>query len=247
MNRLAFITGGSRGIGETIVKQLANEGYKVAFTYQTQGEAAKKIASNLNKLGCHTLAVKMDQSCRDSISSALKAARIHFKLPITILVNNAAQAQEKPFEEINDKDWEDMLNVNLQGPYRCIQECLNDMKSEQYGRIVNITSIGGQWGGRNQVHYAASKAGLINLSHSISNLYSSDGILSNSVAVGLAATDMSQAELSRSDGQSKVAGIPLGRIATCSEISQVVSFLCSEKSSYITGQTINANGGMLNS
>ena len=118
------------------------------------------------------------------------------------------------------------------------------MKEKGWGRIINISSIGGQWGGFNQVHYAAAKAGLISLTMSLARIYSKYGITSNAVAPGLVATDMSSAELETDAGREKVRNIPMGRIATVEEVAWVVVFLAGEDSSYITGQTINVNGGM---
>lgn len=118
------------------------------------------------------------------------------------------------------------------------------MLENRWGRIVNIVSIGGQWGGYNQVHYAAAKAGLINLTQSLAKIYSKYGITANAVSPGLVATDMTYAELSTEAGKEKVEKIPIGRTGTVVEIGCVVRFLCSEEASYITGQTINVNGGM---
>ena len=118
------------------------------------------------------------------------------------------------------------------------------MIAQGWGRIINMTSIGGQWGGLNQVHYAASKAGLINLTRSLAKLYSAKGITTNAVAIGLVQTEMSAAELSTSAGQDKVRAIPRGRIGTVQDIAGTVAFLASDQSDYITGQTINVNGGM---
>ena len=118
------------------------------------------------------------------------------------------------------------------------------MIANQWGRIVNITSIGGQWGGFNQVHYAASKAALINFTQSIAKIYSKEGITSNAVAIGLVNTDMSNAELDSEEGKKKVENIPVGRVGSIEEIANTVHFLCSEDASYITGQAINVNGGM---
>jgi acetoacetyl-CoA reductase/3-oxoacyl-[acyl-carrier protein] reductase len=119
------------------------------------------------------------------------------------------------------------------------------MRSQNWGRIINVASIGGQWGGVNQIHYATSKAGLIGLTRSLAKTYGECGITSNAVAPGLVDTDMSSAELARPDGQEKLRQIPLGRTAYPVEVATAVSFLASEAASYITGQTINVNGGML--
>ena len=167
-----------------------------------------------------------------------------FSSPVNILVNNGAIAQEKPFQQLTDQDWERMLAINLRGPFACIQEVLPQMLEQQWGRIVNVVSIGGQWGGANQVHYAAAKAGLINLTRSMAKLYSCKGITSNAVSPGLVQTDMTRTELSTKAGRAKVASIPVGRIGTSYEVAAAVKFLCSDEASYITGQTINVNGGM---
>ena len=138
-----------------------------------------------------------------------------------------------------------MMGINLRGPFICAQECLPDMIERGWGRIVNITSIGGQWGGFNQVHYSASKAGLINLTRSLAKLYSGKGVTTNAVAIGLVQTDMSAAELATEAGQEKVMTIPRGRLGTVQDIADTVAFLASDQADYITGQTINLNGGML--
>jgi NAD(P)-dependent dehydrogenase (short-subunit alcohol dehydrogenase family) len=159
-------------------------------------------------------------------------------------VNNAAIAQEKPFLEIADADWDRMLAVNLRGPFACAQEVLPGMLTLGWGRIVNISSVGGQWGGMLQVHYACAKAGLNNLTRSLAKLYSANGVTTNTVAAGLVSTTMIANELETEAGKAKVRNIPVGRIATPEEIADVVAFLVSDAASYITGQTINANGGM---
>src|SRR5262249_26078633 len=133
---------------------------------------------------------------------------------------------------------------NLRGPFTVCQETLPDMVTTGWGRIVNIVSIGGQWGGVRQVHYAASKAGLINFTQSLARLYSGKGITANAVSPGLVGTEMSAKELRSKAGKKKAAQIPVGRIARPQEIAAAVTFLCSEDAAYITGQTLNVNGGM---
>ena len=137
-----------------------------------------------------------------------------------------------------------MLGTNLRGAFIFSQEVLPNMMKSGWGRIINIASIGGQWGGINQVHYAASKAGLINLTRSIAKIYSSYGITCNSVSPGLVQTDMASREIGSKEGQEKLKNIPIGRVGTTSEIASAVGFLASDEASYITGQTINLNGGM---
>lgn len=243
-NRVALITGGSRGIGRGISMALAKEGYKVAFTFKNKNNLAEKVVQEIVAMGGHATAVQMSIEDRNSIKQGLESICQQYDAPISILINNAAIAQEKPFETISNQDWEVMLKVNLQGPFMVTQELLPGMITQGFGRIINITSIGGQWGGFNQVHYAASKAALINFTQSIAKIYSKHGVTSNAVAIGLAKTDMSRPELESEEGKKKVANIPIGRPATIEEVAQVVVFLANKDANYITGQTINVNGGM---
>jgi acetoacetyl-CoA reductase/3-oxoacyl-[acyl-carrier protein] reductase len=231
-NKVVFITGAAKGIGEAMANHLSNNGYLVAYGYHKT-----PITKNV-------FSIQVDISDRQSIQSAIKKTIEHFKKPIEILINNAAIAQEKPFLTISDEDWKNVLDVNLQGAFRFTQEVLPQMIENNWGRIINITSIGGQWGGFNQVHYAASKAALINFTQSIAKIYSKNGITSNAIAPGLVATDMSENELSTDAGKEKLKNIPIGRLGTKQEIANIALFLASDESSYITGQTINANGGM---
>ena len=242
--KVCLVTGGSRGIGKGIVEVLASSGYQVAFTYRVNKSISEKFMEEQNRQGLKTFTTEMDITDRNSIKRGLNQVQTFFKKPVSILVNNAAIAQEKPFSNITDQDWEAMLRTNLQGPFMIVQEVLPDLIRNKFGRIVNITSVGGQWGGFNQVHYASSKAALINFTQSIAKIYSRDGITSNAVAIGLAKTDMSGAELESEEGKEKVANIPVGRVGTIQEIAHTVKFLISEEASYITGQTINVNGGM---
>lgn len=233
-NKLVLITGASRGIGKAIADYFYKKNYKVVYGYNNT--MPKKINEKFY--------VKIDISDRKSVKEAIKKIEKHFGQTIDILVNNAAIAQEKPFLEITDVDWQNMLNINLQGAFRVTQEVLPSMIKKHWGRIINITSIGGQWGGFNQVHYAASKAALINFTQSIAKIYSKEGITSNAISIGLVETDMSKNELKTEAGKEKVKNIPIGRLGTKDEIAKIVLFLVSNDASYITGQTINANGGM---
>jgi acetoacetyl-CoA reductase/3-oxoacyl-[acyl-carrier protein] reductase len=237
--KTVFVTGASRGIGKSIAIKFLESGYNVAIGYLENKSLADELARKYDTIG-----VKVDISSRRSIQNALQEAKKYFNKEVDILINNAAIAQEKPFETITDGDWDKMMEVNLRGPFVFCQEVLPYMRNQKWGRIVNISSIGGVWGGFNQVHYAAAKAGLINLTKSLARIYSKDGITVNAVAPGLVATDMSQNELDTEAGKKKVADIPIGRIASPEEVSNVVAFLCSDAASYITGQTIHVNGGM---
>ena len=241
--KLAFVTGGSRGLGRGIVHAFAKSGYNIAFSYNENEEKAKSLESEISSGAVKALAVKMQVEDKTSINLAL--AKINKKLgKIDILVNNAGISQEKPFLNINEEDWNHMLAVNLRGPFLLAKEVLPFMISNKWGRIINISSIGGQWGGFNQVHYAAAKAGLINLTQSLAKIYSEHGITSNAIAPGLIETDMSAAELATEAGMIKVQGIPAKRLGSVEDIGSAAVYLASNEAGYITGQTINLNGGM---
>ena len=237
--KIAFVTGGSGGIGKSICLKLIKSGFYVAVGYKTN----KKDATNLTKKN-HAIAIQVDVSSRKSIKKSIQSCKKFFGQNIDVLINNAAISQEKSFEKISDADWDHMLVSNLRSAFSFSQEVIPYMIKSKWGRIVNVVSIGGQWGGCNQIHYAASKAGLINLTTSLAKLYSKNGITINAVSPGLVKTEMIANELKTTSGKNKIKQIPIGRIADTNEIANVVNFLCLDEASYITGQTINVNGGM---
>lgn len=237
--RLALVTGAGGGIGQAATRALLEAGHLVACGYNANRKGAEAIRH------VNARPVKIDIASRASVKRAITECKKHFGRDIDIVVNNAALAQEKPFESITDADWDRMLAVNLRGAFIVAQESLPAMQTKNWGRIINITSIGGQWGGMRQVHYAAAKAGLINLTHSLARLYSAHGITANAISPGLVATDMIRQELKSKSGQQKIAQIPAGRIAKPQEIAAAIVYLASDAASYVTGQTLNINGGML--
>jgi NAD(P)-dependent dehydrogenase (short-subunit alcohol dehydrogenase family) len=237
--KLALVTGAGSGIGKATAVALLEAGYQVACGYNGNRKGAEAIHHP------NAQAIKIDIASRASIRRALAETRKAFRRDLDILVNNAALVQEKPFDTLTDADWDQMLAINLRGAFILAQESLPAMAKKKWGRIVNITSIGGQWGGMRQVHYAAAKAGLINLTHSLARLYSPLGITANAISPGLVATDMIRKELKSKTGKAKAAQIPVGRIAEPAEIAAGVVFLVSDGGSYVTGQTLNINGGML--
>jgi len=241
--KTAIVTGGSRGIGAAIVFELAMEGINVAFTYEKNSEKSHTIVEKIKKNGGNAFCSKVDQRERNEISSFVDTVIERYE-GIHILINNAAIAQKKDFEEITDEDWRKMMDTNLRGPFIYCQKVLPYLVDNRWGRIINICSIGGQWGGIQQVHYAMAKAGLINLTRSIARIYSKNGITTNAVSPGIVDTEMIRKELNISSDNELIKSIPLGRVATPEEVAHVVAFLASDKASYITGQTININGGM---
>jgi len=241
--RVALVTGASRGIGRGIAVALASAGARVAVGYRVNGDRARAVVEQIQQAGGHAVCVGFDVADRDGVRAGIGAAE-HALGPVDVLVNNAAVAQEKPFEDITDADWDRIMAVNLRGAFTCCQELLPGMVERRWGRIINISSIGGQWGGFNQVHYAAAKAGLISLTRSLARIYSGHGVTANAIAPGLVATDMTASELAGDAGQQKIRGIPAGRIGTVGEVAAAAVYLAGEGAAYVTGQTINVNGGM---
>lgn len=236
--RIALVTGASRGIGRSVATALMENGYRVAVGYNTNEELAREIITEK-----HTgIPIQIDVSSLQSVDTAIHAIESQLG-PIDTLVNNAGISQVKPFLDISDTEWEQMLSVNLLGAVRCARRIIPGMSDRGFGRIVNISSVGGQWGGLYQVHYAAAKAGLINFTKSLAKIYSGNGICCNCVAPGLIQTDMIAVELNEKKSNEITKDIPVGRIGTPEEVASTVVYLCSEQSSYICGQTINVNGG----
>lgn len=244
--RVALITGASRGVGKALAIHLARNDIRVAVGYARNKANADDVVAEINRNSeQYAIAVQVDYADLCSIDKAIALTQTHFESPISILVNNGAIAQEKDFLKISEQDFKQMIDINLSGPFFACQKVIPDMLKRKHGTIINISSIGGQWGGVNQVHYAAAKAGLINLTRSLAKLYSAKGISSHCIAIGLVETEMSQNELQTSAGKRKIANIPSGRISTKEELAATVSFLISDHAEYLSGQTLNMNGGML--
>ncbi len=239
---LVLITGASLGIGKGLLQRFLDEGYTVAATYLShQIELSTRLMqeSSRNKV-FHSY--KMDYSEISSIDDTVTQIQKDLGHPL-ILINNGALKQEKPFETITISDWDLMFAANMRGPFYLSQKLIPQMVKAGFGRIINISSIGGQTGGYKQVHYAASKAALISFTRSLAKLYSKDGITSNAISPGLIHTEGAAAEIHSTAGKEKLAHTPIGRFGTVEEVAAVAAFLASKESGYITGQTINVNGG----
>ena len=243
MSKVALVTGGSGGIGSAICYRLARDGFTVAVAYSSSESKACGVVEKIVHDGGQAFPIYLNIKHINSICLAVECIlKKHQK--IDILVNNGAFSQEKPFLDIDDEDWDQMLAINLRGPFALCQEVLPKMLENRFGRIVNIVSIGGQWGGINQIHYASAKAGLIGLTRSIAKTFSSHSVTCNAVSPGLVATEMTAAELISNEGREKVKNIPCGRLGLVDEIAGAVSYLVGPDGGYITGQTLNLNGGM---
>ena len=241
--RICLVTGGSRGIGEKIVKRLASDNAHVIFTYAKDKISSEKVLRDLSKTNSNIQAYQMDVSNRNSVKkviSSLKRKIDH----VDVLVNNAGINMPEDFDKIKDHDWDNVLNVNLKGPFIVTQEILPLLKKSENASIINISSVSGQYGGPRTAHYAASKAGLISLGQVIARYGVKYNIRCNSISVGFVHSEMANEGLISEAVQKASENILLKRFGNQAEVADVVAFLASDQSSYITAQTINVNGGL---
>lgn len=238
-----LITGGSRGIGRGFVRAFAQAGYKVMFSYHTSTDKANELREELNQSGIQVHIVQADLENVIDIKQLVDQA-LNELGKVDILINNAAVLNYKNFFKIGVQEWDRTQAVNIRAPMLLSQLLLPGMMTRGWGRIINMASIGGQWGGTLAIHYATSKAAVIGLTRSIAKLCARDKVTVNAISPGLVATEMIAEELNGEGGKRKIANIPVGRIADIEEVVSVALFLASDSASYITGQTINVNGGM---
>ena len=238
--KIALITGSSRGIGNAIARELSSEGASVILTYKNN----ESMANDLQKELKNSMVQKLDISSRQNIQDALKQILLKHN-QIDILINNAGINKPTDFEDVTDEDWDAIMNTNLKGTFMISQEIFSIMKKQNYGRIVNISSSSGQYGGPRTVHYAVSKAGLISLGHCLARFGAPYNITCNNIAPGIITTEMSDNIMSSELGRKLMDNTLLHRPGTVNEVAKTVSFLASDDSSYLTGQTINVNGGVL--
>ncbi len=241
--KVALVTGGSRGIGKAICLQLAASGAKVMLTYREQSDSAAETIRTIQQSGGTAEAVQMDVRDREAVRRAIHKTEESFE-GLDILVNNAGINKPTDFDAVTDEDWDDVLNVNLKGAFICTQEAMAALKRRGRGSIINIGSVSGQYGGPRTVHYAVSKAGLQSLGQVSARFGAKEHIRCNTIAAGLIASDMATEGMQSVSVQKAADGILLGRLGLPEEVANTVVFLASESSSYITGQTINVNGGL---
>jgi 3-oxoacyl-[acyl-carrier protein] reductase len=233
--KIALVTGGNRGIGAAVSLILAKAGCGVAVNFRTRVDEAEKVCGEIRALGRRTLAVQADVSSAHQVKQM--AERIDKELGVVnILINNAAMIRPQKVEEITEADWDEMIDVNLKSAFLVTQAFLPAMRKQQWGRIVNISSVAAQVGGLVGPHYAASKAGMIGLAHGYASALVKEGITVNSVCPALIDTDMV-----RSNPRANPGLIPVGRFGDVEEVASVVLMMVGN--AYMTGQTVNVNGG----
>jgi 3-oxoacyl-[acyl-carrier protein] reductase len=240
-NRIAFITGASRGIGRACSLALSLAGARVVLAAR-HADQLEQVAAEIRSSGRDAFTVEMDLSIPDSVRAAITKAAKEFG-HIDILVNNAGITRDGLAVRMKQEDWEAVLATNLTGAFIATQQVLLSMMRERWGRIIYITSVVGEAGNPGQANYVASKAGLIGLTKSLAQEMASRNITVNAVAPGFIDTDMTQA-LSPELKDKILAAIPLKRLGTPADVAAAVSFLASEEAAYITGHVLNVNGGM---
>ncbi|NTW48559.1 MAG: 3-oxoacyl-[acyl-carrier-protein] reductase [Chlorobiales bacterium] len=240
--KVSLVTGGTRGIGQAIVKRLAEAGSDVAFTYKASEAKALAFKSELEGLGVRALALRADASSFADAQTVVQ--EVTGKLGrLDILVNNAGITRDTLLLRMTEEHWDDVLDNNLKSVFNYTKAVAKPMMQQRAGRIINITSIIGLMGNAGQANYAASKAGIIGFTKSIAKELASRNILVNAVAPGWIATEMTEA-LPEDQLKQLADAIPLKRAGTAEEVADTVLFLSSSFANYITGETLRVDGGM---
>jgi 3-oxoacyl-[acyl-carrier protein] reductase len=232
---IALVSGSSRGIGRAIALALAKAGADVVVNYRTHDSEGTQVSQQIEELGRRSLAIRADVSIASEVTSLIRTIETELG-PVTILVNNAAIARPQPIEEITEQDWDELITVNLKSVFLVTQAVLPKMRAQRWGRIINLSSAAAQLGGVVGPHYAASKAGIVGLTHSYASLLAKEGVTVNAIAPALIVTDMLT-----SNPKARPERIPVGRFGAVEEVAEVAVMLA--RNGYITGQTINVNGG----
>jgi 3-oxoacyl-[acyl-carrier protein] reductase len=241
--RLAVVTGGGRGIGRAIAMRLAQEGANVAVIYRSNDDAAQQTAKLVREAGAECEVFKGDVALSDDVQNMFKDINEAFGR-LDILVNNAGVTRDNLMMRMKEDEFDEVLRTNLKGTYLCTRAVLRSMVRARWGRIVNVTSVVGLIGNAGQANYAASKAGIIGFTKSVAREVAQRGITSNAVAPGYVETELT-GSLDESVKEQIRAQIPAGRIGEPEEIADAVAFLSGEGASYLTGQTIAVDGGMV--
>jgi 3-oxoacyl-[acyl-carrier protein] reductase len=243
--KIALVTGGSRGIGRAIALALANRGAKVIVNYSSREDAAREVVTAIEAAGGQAAIAGFDVANAPQVTDAIKQiGKDHGGLDV--LVNNAGVAINGLVMRFTDDQWQRTMAVNLGGAFHCIRAASSLLlRAKHAGRVINITSVIGEMGNGGQVAYSASKAGLIGLTMSTARELSSRGVTVNAIAPGFIETDMTAEQLPEAQREKVLGQIPLNRIGRAEDVGDAAAFLAGPEASYITGQVLRVNGGML--
>jgi len=239
--KVALVTGASRGIGKAIAQRLSADGFIVVGTATSDG-GAQGISDYLQELGNSGCGMTLDVANIENVTQVVKAISEAYGAPL-VLVNNAGITRDNLLMRMKPEEWGDVIDTNLNALYRVSKACLRGMTKARWGRVINITSVVGSMGNAGQSNYAATKAGAEGFSRALAKELGSRSVTINCVAPGFIDTDMTR-ELSEGQKDAMLGQIPLGRLGAPEEIAALVGFLCSEAAGYITGETVHINGGM---
>jgi len=240
--RIAIVTGGSRGIGRGIALELAKRGATVIVNYQRNADAANEVVGQIMAAGGKAQAVQADVSQEEDVIRLIKTAVDGFG-KIDILINNAGVTRDNLIMRMSAEDFDTVMETNLRSTWLCSKTVVRDMMRKRYGRIINVTSVSGIMGNAGQTNYSASKAGIIGFTKALAREVASRNITVNAVAPGFVATDLT-ANLPEDIAKKLNENIPLGRWATIEDVALATAFLASEDASYITGHVLNVDGGL---
>lgn len=241
-DRVAVITGGTRGIGRAIALELARKGCRIAFNYLSAEDHAHTLIKEIEEIGSEAVGYRVDISDFDSVKKMGKEIKTHFGR-LDFLVNNAGITRDTPLVMMDEKDWDDVINTNLKGVFNSTKAVIFTMMKEKRGRILNITSVSGIMGLKGQANYASSKAGIIGFTKTLAREIAPLNMTANAIALGFIDTDMT-AELKEEKRKKALEMIPLSRFGSTEEVAKIAAFLLSEAARYITGQVITVDGGL---
>lgn len=242
LNKIALITGSSRGIGHSIAIELAKAGFDVVINSSVSVKEGYEVVNEITNIGQRSMYIQADVSDINQVELMVSKIVSDFGR-IDVLVNNAGIVMDKKLKNMDIEQWNKVISVNLTGTFICTKSCIKHMQKQSCGKIINISSVVGEIGNIGQSNYSASKGGIISFTKTIAKEYASEGIIANVIAPGFIETRMLE-KIPEEVMRKILSQIPLGRLGRPDDVAKLVSFLASDNANYITGQVININGGL---